>query len=306
MKKKTARILSVLLAAVFALGAANSVLAARTLALDSGITLVEEGTTRRFVINADGTDLFQNFKGVMPGDDLVQTVRVNAAGANRESYRIFLYARECVEAEVPEGGAHVRPNLTDRDREFLRYLDITVSYNGEEIGDVNIGEGTGLSGVLLGTFAPGDSHDITVNLHVNEEMGNEFANKSAYIDWVFYADTIPETPDRPGPGDGGGGGGGGGDGGGGTPPTPPTDIADPDVPLNNVDIPDETSIEDPAVPLAEPPTEEEIEDEGVPLGEIPKTGDNYAIVIWLGLATASGAGIVILLTSKRKEENKTV
>ena len=143
MKKRTTRILSVLLAAVFAVGVANSALAARTLALDSGITLVEEGNTRRFVINANGDDLFEDFKGVMPGDDLTQTIKVNAAGANRESYRIFLYARECVEAEVPENGAHVRPDLTDKDREFLKYLDITVSYNGEEIGNVNIGQEIG-------------------------------------------------------------------------------------------------------------------------------------------------------------------
>ena len=88
-------------------------------------------------------------------------------------------------------------------------------------------------------------------------------------------------------------------------PTPPTDITDPEVPLDNPDIPDEVSLDDPEVPLAdEPPTEEEIEDEGVPLGGIPKTGDNNAIVVWLGLATASGAGIIILLTSKRKEERE--
>ncbi len=286
--KKVSRVLTALLAAVCVVSMANGALAAQTLALDSGVTLSEVNGRAQFAINGGAqNDLFLDFKGVMPGDTITQTINVNAAQANGQSYRIYLYARECEAAEVPEGGSHVKRESTPG---FLDNLTIRVSRKaaaGEtgdtSLGGVNIGTGTGTSGVLLGTFTPGMSRELNVELQVDINMGNEFANAAAYIDWVFYADTIES---------------GGGDDGG-TPPTPPGTTppgTDPDPVDPTIDIGDDD------VPLADvPPTEEEIIDEGVPMeGMPPQTGDTSSLIFWLGLALVSGGGMIVLIASGRK------
>ncbi len=286
--KKVSRVLTALLAAVCVVSMANGTLAAQTLALDSGVTLSEVNGRAQFAINGGAqNDLFLDFKGVMPGDTITQTINVNAAQANGQSYRIYLYARECEAAEVPEGGSHVKRESTPG---FLDNLTIRVSRKaaaGEtgdtSLGGVNIGTGTGTSGVLLGTFTPGMSRELNVELQVDINMGNEFANAAAYIDWVFYADTIES---------------GGGDDGG-TPPTPPGTTppgTDPDPVDPTIDIGDDD------VPLADvPPTEEEIIDEGVPMeGMPPQTGDTSSLIFWLGLALVSGGGMIVLIASGRK------
>ena len=84
--KKVSRVLTALLAAVCVVSMANGALAAQTLALDSGVTLSESGGQARFAINGgDQNDLFLDFKGVMPGDTLRQTIRVNAAPTNSQN-----------------------------------------------------------------------------------------------------------------------------------------------------------------------------------------------------------------------------
>lgn len=287
--KKVSRVLTALLAAVCVVSMANGALAAQTLALDSGVTLSEVNGRAQFAINAGAqNDLFLDFKGVMPGDTITQTINVNAAQANGQSYRIYLYARECEAAEVPEGGSHVKRESTPG---FLDNLTIRVSRKaaaGEtedtSLGGVNVGTGTGTSGVLLGTFTPGMSRELNVELQVDINMGNEFANAAAYIDWVFYADTIESD---------------GGDGDGTTPTPPGTNPPGPGPGGDPVE-PD-IDIEDPEVPLIDAPTEEEIIDEGVPMeGMPPQTGDTSSLIFWLGLALVSGGGMIVLITSGRK------
>ena len=89
--KKVSRVLTALLAAVCVVSMANGALAAQTLALDSGVTLSEVNGRAQFAINGGAqNDLFLDFKGVMPGDTITQTINVNAAQANGQSYRIYL------------------------------------------------------------------------------------------------------------------------------------------------------------------------------------------------------------------------
>lgn len=208
-KNKLSRVLTGLLALVFTVSMGKGAFAARgTLAVEPGVTLYEEGGKAAFRIQADeGTDLFQDFKGVMPGDVLTQTVTLRAAGTNQNSYRVFLYARECGQAE--NGGIHVRPGT---DKEVLENIELYVyQVDGEnrtliskglkgDIGNIPgaIGEEAAVeAGARLGTLDASDEVTLEVELRVNINAGNEFANKAAYIDWVFYADTVP---DEPGPG----------------------------------------------------------------------------------------------------------
>lgn len=128
-----------------------------------------------FEITSSGpedTNLFNNFQGVMPGNSLTQTVRGSADGGNRGRFNIYLYARQCTEK-----GMISTPDFLE--------LTIDVQQNGSSIGSVDVGSGTGMDGVLLGRFNPGDAVELTVTLGVDINMGNEFQDAAQYIDWAF-------------------------------------------------------------------------------------------------------------------------
>ncbi|MBQ2034339.1 MAG: Cna B-type domain-containing protein, partial [Peptococcaceae bacterium] len=75
-----------------------------------------------------------------------------------------------------------------------------------------------------------------------------------------------------------------------TPPyVPPTDseivIEDPEVPLGDIEVPEE--------PVIEPGMEEELEDPEVPLGDAPATGDSANAVPFMALLAAAIGGLAI-------------
>ena len=288
------RLTAVLLGLVFCVSVMGAAMAAPGDPDGKTITLVEQDGGVAFTFSGDN-DLFDDFKGVLPGDSLDQTITVAASGRNDYPYNIYLYARVC---DKPGQDGH--PAVIQPAEDFLDHLTIEVSRNGSVLGDgTNLGGGTGKSGVLLGEFHPGESLDLDVKLTVDIQMGNEFQNAAAYIDWVFFAEQTGtedgyETP-RPSPSDGGG------------ESTPPVDITDPPVPEGPGETtPPEVDIEDPDVPEGgNPPTEEEIVDEGVPTGDMPQTGDETGLLLWIALAVLSGGGLVYLLvTGRRKEQQK--
>lgn len=304
MKKRNMgkRLGAVLLALVFC----GSILGAASAApggADSQVTLVENDNGASFTLSGDGNDLFQNFKGVMPGDTLSQTITVAADRGNDHSFYIYLYARECTTVGDAEHPAASGASSVVSAADFLDYLNITVDAAGRDLGDgTHLGTGTGKSGVLLGTFDAGESLALTVDLEVDLQMGNDFQKAAAYIDWVFYAEQVPDpTPppyddddddddDEPRP----------------TPtptPTPTVTIPDGPVPQGPGDDGD-VDIGDSNVPQGDqPPTEQEIVEEGVPMGDMPQTGDDSGLYLWMALAAVSGCGLVYLLvTGRRKEE----
>lgn len=304
MKKRNMgkRLGAVLLALVFC----GSILGAASAApggADSQVTLVENDNGASFTLSGDGNDLFQNFKGVLPGDTLSQTITVAADRGNDHSFYIYLYARECTTVGDAEHPAASGASSVVSAADFLDYLNITVDAAGRDLGDgTHLGTGTGKSGVLLGTFDAGESLALTVDLEVDLQMGNDFQKAAAYIDWVFYAEQAPDpTPppyddddddddDEPRP----------------TPtptPTPTVTIPDGPVPQGPGDDGD-VDIGDSNVPQGDqPPTEQEIVEEGVPMGDMPQTGDDSGLYLWMALAAVSGCGLVYLLvTGRRKEE----
>lgn len=300
MKKRNMgkRLTAVLLGLVFCASVMGAAMAAPGGA-DNTVTLVEQNGGAQFTISGSTTDLFDDFKGVLPGDSLDQPFTVANAAGNRNDYDIYLYARVC---EMPGEADH--PAVIQPAEDFLDYLTIEVFRDGELLGDgANMGEGTGLSGVRLGNFEPGDSLDLDIKLTVDIGMGNEFQNAAAYIDWVFFAQqTNPDSEDgyetpRPSPSGSGGG------------ETPPVDITDEPVPEGPGQTPppagdEDLDIPEDDVPMGDqPPTEEEIVEEGVPMGDMPQTGDDTGLYLWMALAAVSGCGLVYLLvTGRRKEE----
>ena len=129
------------------------------------------------------TDLFEGFKGVLPGDTIHQTIRVqNDSGA---PVRIYLRADP----------------VNPEDADFLNQLHMTVTAGSKEIFDAAAGVQAGLAeNTLLGSFKQDGGTSLTVNLEVPIELGNEYMGRIGTVPWVFLteeiaADESPETGD---------------------------------------------------------------------------------------------------------------
>lgn len=146
-----------------------------------------EGGAEKFVFlpgsEWSDTDLFENFKGVLPGDAIEQTITVR--NDTKKSVRLYMRADPVSEA----------------DRDFLNRLHLTVTAGSKTLFDAPAGEQDGLAqNTLLGTFKSGGETELRVTLEVPAELGNEYMNRSGDVPWTFLAEEIDET-DTPETGD---------------------------------------------------------------------------------------------------------
>ena len=139
--------------------------------------------------NHTGTDLFGNFKGVMPGDTLTETVtfRNESTTARTDYVKLYIVA-------VPHGADNlpVDGHIADVDEmnEFLSNFTMTVAQGGKGIFSGKPDEvGTfGGNGCLLGTFRKGEGTTLTVTLTMDIEADNTAANREGEVDWKFIAE----------------------------------------------------------------------------------------------------------------------
>lgn len=243
-------------AAALAIGAMMSLtMGAAAFAADSQV--IYQGGADAFVMVPENTDLFQNFKGVMPGDTLTQTITVKNTVAKSGGVKLYLKAEST--DETING--------------FLKQMTLTVKQGDTVLSEATAEQTAGLTeNVLLGSFSQNDNVNLEVMLQIPITMGNEFQDASGTIYWVFTAEEIDSTGGETGPGGGGGSSGGGGGGG-------------------RSDLTRTTTITDEAVPQApgNPITEliQEILPDNVPLAFLPKTGDGSVDGVLLAVNIAS-------------------
>lgn len=134
------------------------------------------------------TDLFPNFKGVMPGDTLTQkiTVKNNA----NDKVKVKIYIRSL--------GAH------EDSKEFLSKLSLKVAKSEENkmayMFDAAASETAQLTDwVYLGMLYSGGEVNLDVTLDVPVELDNQFQNQIGYLDWEFRIEEFPAEPDDPQP-----------------------------------------------------------------------------------------------------------
>ncbi len=134
------------------------------------------------------TDLFPNFKGVMPGDTLTQKITVKNDADNKVKVKIYIRSL----------GAH------EDSVEFLSQLGLKVAKSEENemayMFDAAANETAQLTDwVYLGTLYSGGEVNLDVTLNVPVELPNEFQNKIGYLDWEFMIEEFPVEPDDPKP-----------------------------------------------------------------------------------------------------------
>ena len=288
MNKFNSKAIAFLLVILLVLGSAPAAFADEVTSTEPSTGIIYKGKSvvdRWFYRDVDNTytatDLFKNpgFKGVMPGDTLVQDFIVKNEAKN--SIRLFMevVAHDGVKNKLSDSVA--AKTTTEQMIQFLNQMELQVTAGEGEnakilfaIPEGQLGTFTSEKPVELGVLGAGSGTVLHAKLIVPITMNNDFANEIGEIDFRF---TIQENES--------GGGGGGKD------PKPPKDpeeeIDDPDVPL---DGPDE-----PTVIPGEPV--EDIPDPKVPLGDAPKTGDNTKILPLMLLMIAALAGLV---TTRKK------
>ena len=140
------------------------------------------------------TDLFENFKGVMPGDVITQEITVQNNYTKAEKVNIYLRAVVHDEQGNPLSEEVARTEDLVSMQDFLSQLTMTVKQGDKVLFSASPDELDGLKeNVLLGTF-PGRSKTIlTVELSVPFELGNEYANRVGEVDWVFTAEEVTKT-----------------------------------------------------------------------------------------------------------------
>ena len=157
-----------------------------------------EGGAEKFVFlpgsEYSETDLFENFKGVMPGDVITQEITVQNNYTKAEKVKIYLRAVLHDEEGNPLSEEVAKSEDVVSMQDFLSQLTMTVKQGDKVLFSASPDELDGLKeNVLLGTF-PGKSYTkLVVELSVPIELGNEYANRVGEVDWVFTAEEVTKT-----------------------------------------------------------------------------------------------------------------
>jgi len=134
------------------------------------------------------TDLFPNFKGVMPGDTLTQKITVKNDADNKIKVKIYMRSL----------GAHL--DSVD----FLSKLELKVQKSTDNkmayMFDADASESAQLTDwVCLGMLYSGGEVNLDVTLNVPVELDNQFQNSIGFLDWEFMIEEFPVESDDPKP-----------------------------------------------------------------------------------------------------------
>lgn len=148
-----------------------------------------DGNSQEFIFapgsDYSPTDLFPDFKNVMPGDSLTQAITVKNEASKDVKVKIYMRSH----------GAN------PGSEEFLSQLHLRVEKaesEGAYMFDAAADEKAQLTDwVLLGTLYSGGEVDLNVILDVPVTLGNAFSEQVGYLDWEFRVEEFPIEKDDP-------------------------------------------------------------------------------------------------------------
>lgn len=133
------------------------------------------------------TDLFSNFKGVMPGDSIKQNLTVKNESSNEVKVQIYIRSKQPDEASA-ELLSNLHLTVEKAQENKMEYM-FDISANQPAINDW----------VCLGTLYSGGEVNLVLTLDVPIELDNKFQDAIGYLDWEFKVEEHPIEPDDPRP-----------------------------------------------------------------------------------------------------------
>ncbi len=139
------------------------------------------------------TDLFPQFKGVMPGDTLTQTITVQNDASREVKADIYLRSLGA-HADSAAFLSQLRLRVQTAPDNAMAYMFDAAADETAQLTDW----------VCLGTLYSGGEVTLEVTLEVPAELDNAFQNQVGYLDWEFKVEEFPveeSDPDAPQTGD---------------------------------------------------------------------------------------------------------
>lgn len=126
------------------------------------------------------TDMFKDFKNVVPGDVITQRILLKNSTSG--------WARIYLRVDPPD----------EHYRNFLSRLNLKVSCKDKEIFDAAASETGNLTeNFHLGTFRAAGTTELILTLTIPYDLGNEFMGAMGVVPWTFLVEQLPEgwTPE---------------------------------------------------------------------------------------------------------------
>ena len=156
----------------------------------AGGNVTYDGNAQEFIFapgsDYSPTDLFLEFKDVMPGDRITQEIIVKNTASEDVEVKIYMRAL----------GAH------EDSKDFLSQLRLLVE-KVEEQGNVSIFDGAAsektpeTGWVCLGSFSHGSEAVLQLTLEMPVELDNQYSSQVGKLDWEFMVEEFPIEEDEP-------------------------------------------------------------------------------------------------------------
>ena len=134
------------------------------------------------------TDLFPNFKDVMPGDTLTQRITVRNDLNNKIKAKIYVRSLGA-HADSADFLSQLRLQVTKSEENEMAYMFDAAASEPAALADW----------VCLGTLYSGGEVNLDVTLTVPVELPNEYQDQIGYLTWEFRVEEFMISPDDPQP-----------------------------------------------------------------------------------------------------------
>ena len=252
---------------------------------DANVAFVN--TSDGFEFDPQSTDLFIDFKNLVPGETRSQTI--NVENLHIQVVEIYLRADFIDQTKAT-------PQTIELVNKLLHeYARITVTdelgkviYEGPIWGNLDSASDTMRKDISLGKFDTGESRKLNVYLQVDPRMDNEYQELIGLIKWVWSAEGV--EPTKPS------------GGGGGSSPVPkleqdPTQEPSKPIPEHPIE-PDLPIIETPVITPPDQLVLVEADRDDAP----PKTGYDNHIYLLFSISALSGLTLIFLLIQRQREK----